>query len=108
MRMRYLLSIGALMLSGGLFAQEIKQIIPRQKQHTVLSHQEAVAEHGFPELKNTGNPLKDNEIYRNEKLEWIKQNPELYKKMNTADNTPRITTSNRKRISRQQKNNSSK
>jgi hypothetical protein len=108
MKVKYLLSIGALMLSGGLFAQEIKQIKPRQKQQTVLTHQEAVAEYGFPELKNTGNPLKDNEIYRNEKLEWIKQNPELYKKMNTADNTPQITTGNRKRISQQQKNNSSK
>lgn len=35
----------------------------------------------LPEYVNTGNPENDNEIYRLKKKEWIKNNPEKYKRL---------------------------
>jgi len=44
----------------------------------MLTLEEAIKNHDYPVLKNSGNPDKD---YKEAKLVWKKQNPELYGKL---------------------------
>jgi hypothetical protein len=40
---------------------------------------------GFPVMEKTGNPKKDQAVYDAKKQAWIEKNPELYKKMTSAN-----------------------
>jgi len=40
---------------------------------------------GFPVMEKTGNPKKDQAVYDAKKQIWIEKNPELYKKMTSAN-----------------------
>jgi|GEM_PF-1217228 len=58
-----------------------QQTESKPKTKDVLTHEAAVRNHGYPVMKNTGNPNADYLSYKNAKIEWKAKNPGLYKQM---------------------------
>jgi hypothetical protein len=53
----------------------------KSPEHNASSPKIEIDVEGFPKYIDTGNPVLDRENYDKKKNEWIKNNPELYKKL---------------------------
>jgi hypothetical protein len=54
---------------------------PLAEKKEAITLETAIKDFGFPQLKNTGNTQSDYEEYKNAKIEWIKNNPNIYEQM---------------------------
>jgi hypothetical protein len=73
-----LLLLSLLAFGTAAMAQKLE---PQSKTKNALSHEVAVRDHGYPVMKNTGNPDADYLAYKQAKLEWKAKNPALHSQM---------------------------
>lgn len=55
--------------------------VPKFKEITIISEY-----NDYPKYIDTGNPQKDDATFKQKKIQWIKQNPEKYEKLNAPKN----------------------